>query len=156
VTANQAGNALPADQAEIGDVLVAAIPTEALALYTAAIAAIAGGVAATDRHGLRWAAYAFGFFAIFAYLVQSFRRSVPGPKRKRQFPGRELLAAWVAFAAWGLVMPGSGLMASLDSANQTLWAVLVTVIGVALLWLVGSPLKDPVPAPAEGGDPPAA
>jgi predicted cobalt transporter CbtA len=42
-------------------------------------------------------------------------------------------------------MPGSPLAASLDSAQwTTIWTVVITAVGVALLGLLGIPLKDKV------------
>jgi hypothetical protein len=127
-------------KASPGDVLVAAIPTEVLALYTFATSAFVASVSTGDaRLGLRWGVYVAGFVAIAAYLVNSYRRSA---QTVRNVPVRELLTASVAFGAWGLVMPGSPLMAQLSSSNQQVWSVLITAAGIVLLWIVGSPLKD--------------
>jgi hypothetical protein len=142
--ANAAAGPLPDQQAAFGDALVAAIPTEALAVYTGMLAAIVGNADGGESDGLRWGAYAFGFVAILAYLLQAYRTKIPPPHRKRKFPGSELLAAWLAFATWGLVVPGSGLMDSLSKGDQTMWAALITFIGGVLLVLVGFQIKKPV------------
>jgi hypothetical protein len=126
------------------DVLTAAIPTEALALYTFLTGAIIATISAgeDERLTMRWIIYVAGFVIIAAYLFGSYHRAAG--KRKRRLPLREFLSASIAFAAWGLVMPGSPLLADLSSEDdRAVWTAIIIVSGIVLLWLVGKPLQKP-------------
>lgn len=124
------------------DLLVSAIPTEPLALYTFLIAGIVATIESgeSQRLGLRWAIYGtmIGFIAL--WLGTSYLRR-PQAERKRRFPFVETLAAVIAFGAWGLVMPESPLNAELSGDDQTVWTLIITVAGVALLGLLTGSLK---------------
>jgi hypothetical protein len=88
---------------------------------------------------MRWILYAAGFLAIAVWLGGAYIRQ---PKKKRRFPVAETLAATFAFAAWGLVMPGSPLSASVGGDDLTIWTAIITAVGVFLVGVVmGSPLK---------------
>lgn len=126
------------------DVLIAAIPTEVLAVYTAVIGVVVGTIQAgdDDRIILRWALYGATIFIVVVWLVSNYRRQ--RTSKKRRFPVAEMLAAGTAFAAWGLVMPGSPLAASLDGDETAIWSAIITGGGVLFLGMLGVPLKDKV------------
>lgn len=125
------------------DVLVSAIPTEVLGLYTFLVGVIAGTITQGEDEKLllRWIVYAGAIAFIVAFLYTSYRRR----PRRRRFPVAETVTAVVAFAAWGLAMPESPLAAELSGDDRAIWTALVTVIGVACLLLLGVKLKDPAP-----------
>jgi uncharacterized membrane-anchored protein len=145
----------PADEAEAKktesqgyfDLLVSAIPTEPLALYTFLIAGIVATIDGHDsqRLGLRWAIYGAMIAFIVLWLCASYIRR-PKTEKKRHLPFVETLSAVIAFAAWGLVMPESPLNAELSGDDQTIWTLIITVGGVALLGLLTGSLKKPAKA----------
>jgi hypothetical protein len=126
------------------DLLVAAIPTEPLALYTFVV----GGIVATidsgedERLVMRWAIYGVMTAFIALWIAISYRGRTSG-KRKRQLPVAEITAAVVAFAAWGLVMPESPLNAELTGDDRVVWTLLITGVGSAVLMLITGKLKKP-------------
>lgn len=117
------------------DVLISAIPSELLAIYTAIIGGI---VAAVETPGneyfwLRWGLYA-GFIAfVAAWLIQGVFRQTTSRTRKRRFPVLETLAAAWAFAVWGLVMPGAPLSLSLGKTDRIVWTIVISGLGVVVL-----------------------
>jgi len=126
------------------DLLVSAIPTEPLALYTFLIAGIVATINGNDslRLDLRWTIYAVMIAFIVLWLGASYIRR-PKAEKKRRIPFVEMLSAVIAFAAWGLVMPESPLNAELSGDDQTIWTLIITVAGVALLGLLTGSLKKP-------------
>jgi len=126
------------------DLLVAAIPTEPLALYTFVV----GGIVATidsgegKRLALRWAIYGVTIVFIALWLALAYRRRTDAG-RKRTFPFVEIVAAIVAFAAWGLVMPESPLNAELSGDDRVVATVLITGAGAAVLSLITGKLNKP-------------
>jgi hypothetical protein len=143
--------------------LVAAIPTEPLALYTFLVATIVATIGPGDdeRLFLRWAIYATTIVLIALWLGASYLRNADSGKDKRKFPWVETASAVVAFAAWGLAMPESPLSAELSGDNRTIWTAIITAAGVVVLGMLGKPLKEKVkPRPAgpkkqKGHQPPA-
>jgi hypothetical protein len=127
------------------DLLITAIPTEPLALYTFLVGGIVATIdkGETQRLDLRWWIYGVMIAFIVLWLVASYRRR-PSAQRGRQLPFAEILAAVVAFATWGLVMPESPLNAELSGDDQTIWTLIITVGGTALLGLITGSLKKPV------------
>ena len=124
------------------DALVAAIPSEPLAIYTALIGTIVATITAGDSHLLmRWILYAVGIVVVVAWISVGFFRGRSAKARK--FPWVESFAAAVAFASWGLVMPGSPLSVSLSSENQVIWTAIITAAGVLVVAALAVPLKDP-------------
>jgi hypothetical protein len=124
-------------------VLTDAIPTEPLALYTFLIAAIVATIDAeeTERLLMRWIIYGVFVAFIVAWIVASWLRN--RTKKVRKFPLAEVGTAVIAFAAWGLVMPESPLMAELDSGDdQAVWTAIITTAGVGLLGVFGVSLKE--------------
>jgi hypothetical protein len=131
-------------QGQFLDVLVAAIPTEPLALYTFLIGVVVGTIdlGESQRLGLRWAIYVGGLAFVAAWLLSGWL----GQKRESPragFPAAELATASVAFAAWGLVMPQSPLSSELSGDNRVIWTAIITVVGVALLGLMSRWLQKP-------------
>ncbi len=126
--------------------LVAAIPTEPLALYTFLVATIVATIGPRDdqRLSLRWAIYAATIVVIAMWLGASYRRNQDSKEKKRNFPWLETASAVIAFAAWGLAMPESPLSAELSSDNRTIWTAIITAAGVLLLGMLGKPLKEAV------------
>jgi hypothetical protein len=124
------------------EVLVASIPTEALAAYTSLVGAVFAAGIANAYQPFRWTAYVlFVTLAILAPLA-GFRHRV-GPSagiEHRRIPVLECLAAGLAAAAWGLVMPGSPLSTVLHG-NGLVFATTSIVLGTtSLLALLAQPL----------------
>jgi hypothetical protein len=125
------------------DLLVAAIPTEPLALYTFVV----GGIVATidsgedERLALRWGIYGAMILFIALWLAFSYRSRTP-ESRKRPLPFAEIAAAVVAFAAWGLVMPESPLNAELSGDDRVVWTLVITGAGAGVLSLITGKLKS--------------
>jgi hypothetical protein len=126
------------------NVLVSAIPTEPLALYTFLTAGIVATIDAGEdqRIGLRWGIYAAMIVFIVAWLGAAYLRGRAAAKRR--FPIAETAAAVIAFASWGLVMPQSPLNAQLSGDDRVVWTLIITVAGAGLLGLLGVPLKEKV------------
>jgi hypothetical protein len=125
------------------DALISAIPTEVLALYTFVVTEVVGTIAVGEdkRLTMRWIVYAAGIAAIVVYLLVGYLRR-RHQARKRRFPGTEIFAATIAFAAWGLVMPGSPLVSKLSSDNARIWTALITAMGVFVLGLTSGSLTS--------------
>ena len=112
------------------DVLISAIPTEPLAACTALVGVAVGAVNATDPRAylsFRWWCFA-GFvvltiLAVYASYLRDLKApstgAPPPPKEThRRFPLAEIIAASIAAAAWGLVMPGSPLNVQMSGTSQ--------------------------------------
>ncbi len=92
------------------DLLMAAVPTEALAAYTAVVGVVLTANIGSTYGPFRWSAYAtFVALAVLAPLVLFKQRSAATDTKSRKLPVHECLMAAIAAAAWGLVMPGSPL-----------------------------------------------
>jgi hypothetical protein len=147
------------------DVLVAAVPTEALAAYTAVVGVVLAASIGSTYGPFRWTAYgAFVGLAVLAPAVLFWRRAAASDKDSRKLPIVECLTAGVAAAAWGLVMPGSPLTMTLKG-NALVFATTAIVVGTgAAIGLATQRLgtanrKNPVPEAAgeatQAGAPPA-
>jgi hypothetical protein len=125
--------------------LVNAIPTELLALYTFVLAAIVATIDGKDDplETLRWFLFGVTVAIIGAWLVAAYFRR-PKSERKRKFPIAEVSAAMVAFAAWGLAMPESPLGIKYSGDDLTVRTVLITAAGVLLLGFITGSMKKPV------------
>jgi hypothetical protein len=125
------------------DALIAAIPTEVLGVYTFVLTGIIGNtdLVGHDQLLARWLLYVAGFVVIAATLIRTYatRRHT----RKRRFPVAELVAAFIGFAAWGLVMPGSPLMAVLSQRHAQMWTAIIIGAGATLLYLATGRLTSP-------------
>jgi hypothetical protein len=128
------------------DMLVAAIPTEVLAPYTALIGLVVATIdpGESRRVALRWGIYVAGYVAIVTYMGVTYVRTRAASGRR--FPVLETAAAVVAFGAWGLVMPGSPLSVGLSGDDLTIWTGILTIGGAFLVTLLANPLKQPVKA----------
>lgn len=127
------------------DLLVRAIPTEPLALYTFLIAGIVATIdPGTDqRLTMRWLIFAITGLFIVAWMIVTYLRR-PSNQRERKLPWAEVTSATVAFAAWGLVMPESPLAAELSGTDQTVWTFIIVAAGVAILGLLTGSMKKEV------------
>jgi hypothetical protein len=156
--------------------LAAALPTEVVALYTAAIALLEGilhqNVGATYAP-LRWWLYGAGFvFTVVTVQLAygSISRGARGSK-KRKAPVKELIVGLLAFAVWGLVLPGSALYEVLGNPALTVSVGLVTLGGTTMVGLLqkyflttpsprlprhGAAPKAPTVLPAPTATPPPA
>src|SRR3954467_4433400 len=114
--------------------LIATIPTETLAAYTAVVGTVLAANIAAQYGPFRWAI--FGVFIILAFLAPmlAYRRpeaSADGAAvSRRGVPVLECSAAALAAAAWGLVMPGSPLTIVVDG-NALIFATVSIVVGAA-------------------------
>ena len=142
------------------DVLVAAVPTEALAAYTAVIGVVLAANIGSTYGPFRWSAYgAFIALAMLAPLVL-FRRRTAATSGGRSLPILECLTAGVAAAAWGLVMPGSPLIMifngnALVFATTAILVGAAAIIGLATQQLGTANSKTPAPKAASGAAAPA-
>jgi hypothetical protein len=126
------------------DVLISAIPSEVLGLYTFVVTAIVGTITSDSddkQLSLRWVVFGAGVLGTVVYLVVGYLQA-RGDDRRRRFPGHELIAAVVAFSAWGLVMPGSPLTASLSDDAARIWSAIITAGGVFGLFLLRGSLTS--------------
>jgi hypothetical protein len=113
------------------DVLVAAVPSEALAAYTAVIGVVLAANIGSTYGPFRWSAYGvFVALAVLAPVVLFRHHATETGKDARELPIPECLTAGVAAAAWGLVMPGSPLTMILKG-NALVFATTAIVIGTA-------------------------
>lgn len=126
------------------DLLVAAIPTEPLALYTFLIAGIVATLdpGSDQRLTMRWVIFGVTAVFIFVWMVGAYLR-LPGDQ-KRKLPWPEVTSAVIAFGAWGLVMPESPLAAELSGSDQTVWTFIIIAAGVAIVGLLTGSMKRPV------------
>jgi hypothetical protein len=126
------------------DVLVSAIPTEPLGLYTFLVGVVVGTISTGESKllGMRWAIYGATIAFIIAWLAVGYTRK--SKVKSRKFPWVETATAAVAFAAWGLAMPESPLSASIHGDQRAIWTAIITVAGVAIIGLLGVPLQKPV------------
>lgn len=116
------------------EVLVAAIPSETLAAYTALVGIVLAADVGAGYGAFRWSAYVL--FVAFAFLAPyaGYHRTVTSPQSPpdadhRRFPVLECAVAALAAAAWGLVMPGSPLSIVL-AGNALVFATAAIVLGV--------------------------
>ena len=111
-------------------VLAAAVPTEALAAYTAVVGVVLAANIGSGYGPFRWSAYAaFVALAVLAPPVALYKHrsaAVGGDCRKLPIP--ECLTAGVAAAAWGLVMPGSPLT-MVYKGNALVFATTAILVG---------------------------
>jgi hypothetical protein len=120
------------------DVLMAAVPTEALAAYTAVVGVVIASNIGSAYAQFRWAAYGtFVALAVLAPLVYFKRRSAATGKDCRKLPVPECLMAGAAAAAWGLVMPGSPLV-MVYKGNALVFATTAILVGAAALVALAS------------------
>jgi hypothetical protein len=115
-------------------VLAAAVPTEALAAYTAVIGVVLAANIGSAYGPFRWSAYVtFVALAVLAPpLALCKHRSAAAGKGYRKLPILECLTAGVAAAAWGLIMPGSPLTL-VYKGNALVFATTAILVGATAL-----------------------
>jgi hypothetical protein len=140
--------------------LVHTVPTEVLAPYTALIAVIIATIGTSQDHyeSLRWWLYGVTTGLVIITLLVAFLRASPGGGRR--FPLTEITTATIAFAAWGLVMPGSPLSLDVSGSALTISTATIAIAGAFLITLISPTLakpssKAPVnPPPNQDANPP--
>jgi len=145
------------------DVLVAAVPTEALTAYTAVVGVVLAANIGAGYGPFRWSAYAaFIALAVLAPLMLFKHSTAASSMEVRKLPIPECLTAGVAAAAWGLVMPGNPLATVINGkalvfVTTTILVGTVAAIGLTTQQLGTANNMNPVPAaddqvfPATGG-----
>lgn len=136
------------------DVLVATIPSEALAAYTTLIGIVLAANIGSAYGAFRWTTYgAFVALAMLAPLT-AYRHHFTTAKQQapRLLPVPECLMAGTAAAAWGLVMPASPLSIvfhghALAFATTAIALGAAAIIGSATK-LLGTANKKPAPKSA--------
>jgi hypothetical protein len=125
------------------ETLIAIIPTEVLAAYTALVAIAVTTVEAGEYGVFRWGAYAGFVLLAAAAPISSFRSKVKQDEMggARRLPIVECAAAGAAAAAWGLVMPGTPLDLVLAGEAMTLASAGIVLGGGALLTFASTFLK---------------
>ncbi|CAN5475819.1 hypothetical protein BH10ACT2_BH10ACT2_23850 [soil metagenome] len=125
-----------------GDALVAAIPTEPLALYTGLVSGIVAFLPevteATHSYlPLRWSLFGGSAFFVVLWVIGGYvaAHRQAATRKPPRFPTAELAAALLAFGTWGLVMPESPLRVMLDGASEGITTLCVSVGGAAALYL---------------------
>lgn len=133
------------DLASAREILVAAIPGEVLAPYTALVGIIASTVDETEKGGqwlpLRWWVFAAGAVLVLVWFAMVYRSQRPSKARRRQaFYGAG--AGLVAFGAWGLVMPGSPLGERLTGATLTITLACISIGGAVVVSFLAKMFSD--------------
>lgn len=143
---------------------LAKLATESAVAKREATGAIAGGAGAdlTQSAAWNWELTAYlvvmaltPLFLMLVYLKRKTGLKVTGAKNPcppcREWPWWRALAAMIAFAAWGLAVPGSTIIRESDVSTMGMW-VLAFVVStflslldpIVLAWLV--PAQNPDPA----------
>jgi hypothetical protein len=136
--------------------LESAIPTEVITLYTAIIAACESVLAedASDTYTLfRVAVYLMGL-ACTAYAAVRVVRNNTADSIGKALRSAEAQTAIVAFAAWGLVLPGSFLYVWLSPSLLSLTVATTTATATFLLAVVFAPRLRRREQPPTGTSPP--
>ena len=120
--------------------LEAAVPTEVIALYTAIIAACES-VLSDDPHNtfftFRLLVYLVTLAATVYVAIHNAKPAMNNVWAAARSP--EVLTATLAFAAWGLVIPGSLLYVWLGAAELTVTVVTITATATFLLAVFFAP-----------------
>ena len=95
------------------------------------------------RPVLRWILYAVALASIALYLGLAYARG-KATSATRRFPWAGTLAAMIAFAAWGLVMPGSPLTLEIKGDDLMIATLIISIGGAFLVGLMTQPLKRQV------------
>lgn len=113
--------------------LIDAIPTEVLAPYTAILSVIVANTSGTEWEVGRWILFGLGVALVPAAVFLLWRRQRLADTTRR-FPIAGMVAATLAFAAWGLVMPGAPLTYTIAKASSlTIWTfIIITVSGAVI------------------------
>jgi hypothetical protein len=125
-----------------GDALIHAIPSEVLAPYTALVGIIVSQVTPTDdRQGLRWWLFGVTLALVVLTLTVGFYRG--RQDGGRVFPLLEVTTASIAFAAWGLAMPGSPLSLRVTGDDLTIATAIIAIGGAFVIGLLSPTLAKP-------------
>ena len=119
-----------------GEVLAAAIPSEALTAYTALLGVVIAANIGDGYAAFRWAAYAaFIALAFVAPIMNYVRDARQSGDKKRKFPIPIFECTIAAFAAagLGLVMPGSALATVLSDTALVLATAAITLGTTAVI-----------------------
>jgi len=123
-------------------VLVAAIPGEVLAPYTALIGVVVSTASAKNDYAtLRWWLFGIGTALVVVSLLATFYRA--RASAGRHVPFVEIVAATIAFASWGLVMPGSPLSLSVTGDDLTVATAIIAIGGAFFISLLSPTLASP-------------
>jgi hypothetical protein len=115
--------------------LIAAIPGEVLAPYSALVGVIVSTNTAKDDHAaLRWWVFGVAAALVVVTLLAGFYRNKSATGRA--FPFVETVAATIAFAAWGLAMPGSPLSIDVTGDDLTIATAVIALGGAFMVTLV--------------------
>jgi hypothetical protein len=122
-----------------GDMLVNAIPSEVLGVYTPLVGVIVGTIDSGEgeRATLRWVLYLAFLAIVIVWIGIGYLTRTTKASRKRAFPWVETASAALAFAAWGLVMPGSPLTIDMSGDDLTIATALISAAGVLGLAALG-------------------
>jgi hypothetical protein len=151
-----AAAAAPAEPAASGlSALEAAIPADVIALYTAIIAGCEGVLAEDPEDtylAFRLVVYLLGFVCT-GYAASRTVRPAVGSGWVTRLKSPEVQTAILAFAAWGLVLPGSFLYVWLSPSLLSITLVTITATSTFLLAVVYTPRLRQMEArtTAEGG-----
>lgn len=129
------------DVRRASETLIAMVPTEVLAAYTALTAVVMSAVKEGEYAPFRWSAYAA--FVVLAAVapIPAFRSSGTAGTDRRRIPVLECVGAGAAAGAWGIVMPSTPLDLVLNGTALTLSTAAV-VLGVGtVLSLFSTALK---------------
>jgi hypothetical protein len=158
-TAGATAGGSPTSLVSATDALVHAIPSEVLAPYTALVAIVVSQATSSDTYrALRWWLFGVTLLLVGVYLAVSFYRD---PGHTRRFPAVETVAAMAAFAAWGLVMPGSPLSIHVTATRLTIVSAVIAIGGAFAIGLLVPTLTKPsraaaaAPAPVTSSPSPA-
>jgi uncharacterized membrane protein len=131
--------------------LASIIPTDVLAFYTGALALLIGSLGenpeSDDYLPLRWWLYGGGIAATFIAILISYKTGDPNraANNKRKWPLLEMFFAAIAFAFWGLVIPGSPLYVLQSTPTLAITTGILAAVGAFLVKVVFEPLlKRPV------------
>src|SRR3989442_13655872 len=131
------------------DVLMHAIPTEVLSGYTILIGITIGTIKATKQDpnpnqllALRWWFFA-GFLGATLAAVWIGYWVKRSQTKKRRIPVPEILAATIAAAAWGLVMPGNPGAVRLSTQATTIATAAISIVGAGLVVPLSTLLTGP-------------
>jgi hypothetical protein len=135
--------------------LEAAVPTEVVALYTAIIAG-AQSVLHDDPHATYFAFRLIIYLIALAATVYVAIRNVAKPAggKGKAIRSPEVLTAILAFASWGLVLPGSFLYVWLGTPVLSIVVITITASASFLLAAVFAPRLRSRERGAPGTGPP--
>lgn len=122
-----------ADDKPKSEALVDAIPTEVLAPYTAILSVIVANSDPGEWEVGRWVLYAIATAIIPLAIFLMWRREKHADASRRA-PVAGMVGSTLAFAAWGLVMPGAPLTFAIDDdSSLTIWTFIIITVATGLI-----------------------